>query len=89
MNDTVDNQGADTLGFINGGEIFKRSWKVLNELVKSTKHFRKNARGNPKGNFVKHRLFLNVSKIFAVICFCFCSLKKKLRLAFWHRYNSV
>ena len=37
MDDTVDNQGADTLGCINGRETFKRSWKVLNELVKSTK----------------------------------------------------
>lgn len=33
-NDTVDNQGANTLAFISGGEIIKRSWRVFKWIDK-------------------------------------------------------
>ena len=45
MNDTVDNEGADILGFISRGEVFKGGWRVLNKLIKHTEHFMKNVCG--------------------------------------------
>lgn len=41
MNDTVDNQGANILSFINGRGINKRRWRALNELIKSKTFYEK------------------------------------------------
>lgn len=60
MNDTVDNQGANILGFINGREIIKRSWRVLSKLIKFIKHFYEECTWESVRSFHKHKLFLNM-----------------------------
>lgn len=88
MNDTVDNQGADILGFINGRGIIKRSWRVLSELIKSMKHFMKNVCGNLKGNFISTSCFETCKKYLQSYVSVYV-IWKKMWPAFWHKYNPL